>query len=68
LNERQLDALLYFKSKGEIISSQYQARFSIAARTARYDLTDLIEKKLLVKQGENKSTKYIFADKLPIKQ
>jgi ATP-dependent DNA helicase RecG len=68
LNERQLDALLYFKSKGEIFSSQYQARFNIAARTARYDLTDLIERKLLVKHGTNKSTKYIFADKLPIKQ
>jgi len=68
LNERQIEALLFFKEKGEILSSEYQAHFNVAERTARYDLAELIEKELLVKTGDKKSTKYIFADKLPIKQ
>lgn len=68
LNNRQIDALLFFKEKGEIISSDYQTHFNIAERTARYDLTELVEKKLLVKVGDKKSTKYIFADKMPIRQ
>jgi len=68
LNERQIDALLYFKSKGEIVNSEYQTHFNVAERTARYDLTDLVEKNLLIKIGDKKSAKYIFADKLPIKR
>jgi len=68
LNDRQIDALVYFKSKGEITNSEYQMHFSVAERTARYDLSELVEKNLLVKIGDKKSTKYVFADKLPIKQ
>jgi ATP-dependent DNA helicase RecG len=68
LNERQIDALLHFKSKGEIVNSEYQTHFNVAERTARYDLTDLVDKNLLIKTGDKKSAKYIFADKLPIKQ
>ncbi len=60
LNERQLDALLFFKSKGEIISSDYQKRFGVASRTARYDLMELVEKKILFKRGDKKATKYVF--------
>lgn len=67
LNERQINALLFFKGKGELLSSEYQTHFKVAERTARYDLTELVEKKLLVKVGDKKSTKYIFADKVPIK-
>lgn len=68
LNARQLDSLLFFKEKGEILSSEYRERFGIAERTARYDLAELVEKNLLIKQGSKKTTKYIFADKLPLKQ
>jgi len=60
LNERQIDALLFFKTKGEITSSEYQAHFKISERTARYDLTELVDKNLLVKTGDKKSTKYFF--------
>ena len=60
LNERQLDALLHFKQKGEIVSSEYVKRYNVTDRTARYDLTELIEKDLLTKQGDKKTTKYIF--------
>lgn len=60
LNERQLDALLFFKDKGEIVNSEYVKRFGVTDRTARYDLTDLTERNLLTKIGEKKSAKYVF--------
>ncbi|MBW6483864.1 MAG: putative DNA binding domain-containing protein [Vicingaceae bacterium] len=60
LNERQLDALLYFKTKGEVLSSEYMKRFNVTDRTARYDLTELVQKNLLIKLGDKKSTKYVF--------
>ena len=60
LNERQIDALLFFKEKKEIFNSAYARRYNITDRTARYDLVDLVKKELLVKVGEKKSTKYAF--------
>ncbi|WP_236981042.1 ATP-binding protein [Membranihabitans maritimus] len=60
LNKRQLDALLFFKDKGEIISSDYMKHYNISERTARYDLAELVEKKLLIRVGEKKSSKYMF--------
>jgi Fic family protein len=68
LNERQLDALKFFKNAGEISASDYMKRYNVSERTARYDLTELAEKNLIAKQDEKKQTKYIFADKLPLKQ
>jgi ATP-dependent DNA helicase RecG len=62
LNERQIDALLFFKKKGEIIGMEYAERYNIAERTARADLSDLVEKKILIKMGETKSVKYVFAE------
>ncbi|KKX49178.1 hypothetical protein L950_0216945 [Sphingobacterium sp. IITKGP-BTPF85] len=60
LNDRQLDALLHFKSQGEILSADYVRRFGISERTARYDLVELVEKGLLNKNGDRKSAKYVF--------
>jgi ATP-dependent DNA helicase RecG len=60
LNERQIDALLFFKEKGEITSSEYAERYKITDRTARNDLTELVEKELLSKQGGTKLAIYIF--------
>jgi ATP-dependent DNA helicase RecG len=47
LSERQMDALMFFKGKGEVTSSEYAQRYNISDRTARRDLSDLIEMKLL---------------------
>jgi len=58
LNERQIDALIYFKSKGEITSSEYAEKYNISDRTARTDLIELVDKRLIVKQGEYKTTKF----------
>ncbi|MCL2247351.1 MAG: putative DNA binding domain-containing protein [Lentimicrobiaceae bacterium] len=60
LNERQIDALSYFKTKGEITSSEYAERYKVTDRTARNDLSDLENKEILIKQGETKSAKYVF--------
>jgi len=60
LNERQIDALLYFKAKSEITSSEYAAKYNISNRTARRDLSELTEKELLKNEGDNKLSRYIF--------
>jgi ATP-dependent DNA helicase RecG len=60
LNERQVDAILFYRSKGEITSSEYAAKYKVSDRTARTDLTELAEKELLVKQGDYKTTKFHF--------
>ncbi len=60
LNERQLDALLFFKLKGEIVTSEYLKKYGITDRTARRDLTELTEKNLLIRQGQKKSSRYVY--------
>lgn len=60
LNERQLDALIYFRSKREIVTSDYAKKYTINERTARRDLIELVEKGILIRQGDKKSTKYHY--------
>ncbi|MCH2218137.1 MAG: putative DNA binding domain-containing protein [Flavobacteriales bacterium] len=60
LNERQLEALLLWKSKGEIITTAYSEKFDIGDRTARRDIIDLVEKGLLIKTGDLKTSKYLY--------
>ena len=43
LNERQIDALVYFKSKGRVTSTEYAEKYSISDRTARRDLSAVAE-------------------------
>jgi ATP-dependent DNA helicase RecG len=60
LNERQADALIYFKAKGEITSSEYAQKYKVSDRTARRDLSELVEKELLKNEGDTNLSKYIF--------
>ena len=60
LNERQIDAMSFYRAKSEITALEYVERYKIAQRTARADLSEMVEKKLLYKQGETKSVKYLF--------
>lgn len=60
LNERQLDAILFFKTKKEIVTSEYMKRFDITDRTARRDLIELVEKNILTREGEKKSSRYLY--------
>jgi ATP-dependent DNA helicase RecG len=60
LNERQFEAILHWKNDKEIVNKKYREKFDITLRTATRDLTDLVDKGLLVKIGELKTTKYIY--------
>lgn len=60
LKERQIEALLFFRGKGIITSSEYARQFKISDRTARRDLIELVEKNVLITQGDHKLTKYCY--------
>jgi len=60
LNDRQVDAILFYRTKGEITSSEYAERYKVSDRTARRDLSELIEIKLLNNEGDTNLSKYIF--------
>jgi len=60
LNDRQVDAILFYREKGEITSSEYAERYKVSDRTARRDLSELIEIKLLSNEGDTNLSKYIF--------
>lgn len=60
LNERQIDALLFFKAKREITTSEYIKKYGVSERTARYDLSNLVERGLVLKEGDKKSARYLW--------
>ena len=60
LNSRQFEALLHWQDKGFITAGLYKEYFQIQDRTALRDLTQLVEIKLLIKNGDKKSTKYLY--------
>jgi ATP-dependent DNA helicase RecG len=60
LNDRQVKAVLFVKEKGKITNSEYQILNEISDRTALRDIEELIEKGILIKEGEKKGTYYKF--------
>ena len=58
LNDRQIEALLYFKAKGSITTSEYAQKYNISERTARRDLSNLTEKELLENKGDTNNSIY----------
>lgn len=60
LSKRQIDALIFYKEKGSITTSEYMKRYDISERTARNDLSKLVEYKLLTKEGETNLSRFIF--------
>jgi ATP-dependent DNA helicase RecG len=63
LNERQTDAILYVKEKGEITTSAYTKRYHIAERTARNDLDELVKNQLFKRVGKTNLAKYVLIEK-----
>ncbi|MEJ5251082.1 MAG: helix-turn-helix domain-containing protein [Armatimonadota bacterium] len=51
LNERQIKAVMYVKERGSITNQEYQALTGVSKRTASDDLTDLVQKGILIKTG-----------------
>jgi ATP-dependent DNA helicase RecG len=61
LNERQIKAVEYVKTKGKITNSEYQEINEISKRTAAYELIELVEKYKIFKQlGASVGTYYEF--------
>jgi ATP-dependent DNA helicase RecG len=61
LNDRQMKAVEYVKTKGKITNAEYQEINEISKRTAAYELVELVEKYKLFKQlGASVRTYYEF--------
>lgn len=61
MNERQAKALAYLEANGRIRSREYQELCpDVSAETLRLDLSDLVERGLLLKIGEKRGTYYIL--------
>ena len=58
LNKRQMKAVCYTKENEFITNSIYQKFCEISERTALRDLEQLANKKIFIKTGEKKGTKY----------
>jgi ATP-dependent DNA helicase RecG len=52
LNERQVKAVLYVKEKGKITNSEYQHLNDCSRNTASNDLSELVDKGLLIPSGQ----------------
>ncbi|GFK94094.1 Transcriptional regulatory protein GlrR [Fundidesulfovibrio magnetotacticus] len=63
LNARQRKGLEFLAAHGSITRSQYQAILdvSVPARTAQYDLRDMVERGLLRIKGKGPATRYVAA-------
>jgi ATP-dependent DNA helicase RecG len=61
MNERQARALAYIRENGSITNREYQRLCpDVSAETLRLDLTDLVDRNLLLKIGSKKGTHYIL--------
>ncbi|MEA1925391.1 MAG: putative DNA binding domain-containing protein [Candidatus Altiarchaeota archaeon] len=62
LNERQIKAINYVIKQGSITNREYTSLTNISRKMATIDLTDLVEKGLLIRVGEGKrGLKYILS-------
>jgi predicted HTH transcriptional regulator len=52
LSGRQIKAVEYVKEKGEITNKEYQELCEVSASTAKRDLQDMVDKKVLKQIGE----------------
>jgi ATP-dependent DNA helicase RecG len=61
LTDRQQQALAFIQANGRITNSDYQALApDVTAETIRRDLSDLVDKNLLLRIGEKRATYYIL--------
>lgn len=61
LNERQVKAVLYVKSKGKITNKEYQTLYEVKKRQATKDLTELETKNIFERVGTTgKGTYYVL--------
>ena len=60
LNRRQKKALTYLKHKDSIRNKAYRKQYSVSHKTAHIELTDLVDRGILVSQGSGRSTCYVL--------
>lgn len=60
LNERQIKAIRYIQEKGRITNREYQALCSVSSDTAHRDLSELVRKGILRREGKGRSTHYLM--------
>jgi len=61
--ERQVLAITYLHKQGSISKREYQDLVSVSTRTALYDLTALVNKEVLIRIGNGKSSRYSLSSK-----
>jgi two-component system response regulator HydG len=66
LNSRQRKAFAVIAAQGQVTRSQYQALIggNLPARTAIYDLQDLVTQGILKKTGRGPATHYVLSELL----
>jgi len=60
LNERQLQAITYLKTHRRITNSEYQKLTGLIRKTASRDLNTLVEKGIVERRGEKRSSHYVL--------
>jgi len=60
LNTRQIKAFLFVKENKEISNKKYRELFQVLNKTAYLELSELVDKGLLAKEGAGKQVKYIL--------
>lgn len=60
LNERQIKAVLYAKQKGKITNKEYRVLTGLSDESVRKDLSELVEKNILLFQGTGRNIHYIL--------
>jgi ATP-dependent DNA helicase RecG len=61
LNERQIIALRHITERGRITRAEYETVTGAAERTAKRDLNDMVERRILVKKGGGNKYWYVLA-------
>jgi len=60
LNDRQRQALAFIGSAQTIQNKKYRALYSVSHKTAHLELTDMVNKGLIVPRGSGRSTHYVL--------
>lgn len=60
LNERQIKAVMYVKEEGEITNKEYQGLNAVSNKTAYLELSDIVEKGVLILEGKGRQVKYLL--------
>ncbi|MFA6082548.1 MAG: Fic family protein [Patescibacteria group bacterium] len=61
LNKRQFDAVRWLQHHKSVTALEYAEHFKVSKRTANYDLSELVGKKMVLQEGESRSSRFKLA-------